>query len=50
MTKFTDDTTLLIQGIKGKINKHGEIIYNNTKNELTKFTTAFKILIENARH
>ena len=44
MTKFTDDTTLLIQGIKGKINKQGEIIDTQTKNDLTKFIDALKIL------
>ncbi|MDR2205996.1 MAG: NAD(P)H-dependent oxidoreductase [Flavobacteriaceae bacterium] len=45
--KFTPETTLLIQGIKGKINEQGEIIDGKTKNDLTNFITAFKIFIEN---
>jgi hypothetical protein len=31
MPKFTDETTLLIQGIKGKINERGEIVDRITK-------------------
>ncbi|MEO5997095.1 MAG: NADPH-dependent FMN reductase [Chitinophagaceae bacterium] len=46
MTKFTVETTLLIQGIKGKINNEGEITDNKTKEDFTKFITAFKMLIE----
>jgi chromate reductase len=45
MAKFTDDTTLLIQGIKGKINEKGEIIDDNTKRQLEKFTTSFAQLL-----
>jgi len=41
MTKFTPETTLLIQGIKGKLNEHGEIIDRETKESLTKFIHAF---------
>lgn len=37
MARFTDETTLLIQGIKGKINLEGEIIDNETKDELARF-------------
>ncbi len=47
MTKFTDDTTLLIQGVKGKTNDQGEITDDKTKNDLTKFINAFKQLTEN---
>jgi len=47
MTKFTPDTTLLIQGVKGKINEHGNIIESKTKNDLIKFIDAFKQLAEN---
>ncbi|KAA1243367.1 NADPH-dependent FMN reductase [Aquimarina sp. RZ0] len=36
-TKFTEETTLLISGIKGKINRSEEIIDINTRNELKKF-------------
>lgn len=48
MTKFTNDTTLLIQGIKGKINENGEIIDAKTLEDLTRFIDAFKNLLENA--
>lgn len=40
-TYFTDETTLLIQGIKGKINKNGEILDDKTKTELEKFVQSF---------
>ena len=46
MTKFTDETTLLIQGIKGKINEQGEITDDKTKELLIKFLDAFKNLID----
>jgi hypothetical protein len=46
MTKFTADTTLLIQGVKGKINEQGHITDNKTKDDLTKFIKAFKRLTE----
>ncbi|PKB18136.1 NADPH-dependent FMN reductase [Flavobacterium sp. 5] len=42
MTKFINETTLLIQGIKGKINEQGDFIDDRTKKEFTKFTIAFK--------
>jgi NAD(P)H-dependent FMN reductase len=45
--KFTDDTTLLIQGIKGKIDSKGRIADTKTANDLLKFATAFKTLINN---
>jgi NAD(P)H-dependent FMN reductase len=47
MAKFTLDTTLLIQGIKGKINQQGHITDTKTMNDLIKFITAFKKLMEN---
>lgn len=46
MAKFTLDTTILIQGIKGKINEQGIITDDKTKAELTKFIDAFKQLTE----
>jgi len=46
MAKFTPATTLLIQGIKGKINEQGQITDDKTKNELLKFIAAFKELTE----
>jgi len=48
MTYFTEETTLLIQGIKGKINEKGEITDRKTMDELTKFVIAYKTLIKNA--
>jgi chromate reductase len=45
MTKFTDETTLLIQGIKGKLNDQGEIVDAKTKDDLINFIEAFKKLV-----
>jgi len=45
MAKFTPDTALLIQGIKGKINEQGHITENKTKDNLIKFIEALKKLI-----
>ena len=45
MANFNDDTTWLIQGIKGKINEQGEITNLTTKQELTKFVGAFRSLV-----
>ena len=36
-TKFTDETTLLIKGVKGKIGKDGKILDKKTEIELEKF-------------
>jgi len=44
-THFTPDTTLLIQGIKGKVNEAGEISEPNTMNALIKFTDAFRKIV-----
>ena len=46
MAKFTDETTLLIQGIKGKINKQGEIINEKTQDDLKNFAQTFKTLVK----
>ena len=48
MAQFTADTTLLIQGVKGKINEQGQITDKQTKEDLTKFVNAYKERIENA--
>lgn len=45
--KFTPDTSLLIQGVKGKIDGEGNINDVKTKNELEKFANAYRILVEN---
>lgn len=46
MTKFTDETTLLVQGVKSKINEQGEIIDKKTLQDLTNFIDAYKTQIE----
>lgn len=43
--KFTDETTLLIQGIKSKINLEGEIIHAETKAGLERFSAGFQKLV-----
>lgn len=45
MAKFTNETTLLIQGVKGKINEQGQLTDGKTKEEFIKFIEAFKKLI-----
>jgi chromate reductase, NAD(P)H dehydrogenase (quinone) len=47
MAKFTAETTLLIRGIKGKIDARGDIIHSETRSDLSKFTEAFKQLVQN---
>ena len=47
MAKFTTDTTLLIQGVKGKINEQGHITDNKTKDDLIKFINALNELTDN---
>jgi chromate reductase, NAD(P)H dehydrogenase (quinone) len=44
MAKFTDETTLLIQGIKGKINAQGQITHEKTASDFAGFIQAFKAL------
>jgi NAD(P)H-dependent FMN reductase len=48
MANFTPETTLLVQGIKGKVNEQGQIMDNKTKDDLIDFINAFKNLIENS--
>lgn len=48
MARFTADTVLLIQGIKGKIDATGEIRDRQTKDDLLKFTNAFKDALNKA--
>lgn len=45
MTKFNEETTLLIQGIKGKINEQGQIKDAQTKYDFMKFIVEFRKLI-----
>lgn len=39
---FTEETTLLIQGIKGKIDQEGKITHEPTRHALADFTRSFK--------
>lgn len=48
MSKFTNETTLLIQGAKGKINEQGQLSDGKTKEEFLKFIEAFKTLATNS--
>jgi chromate reductase, NAD(P)H dehydrogenase (quinone) len=50
MAKFTDETTLLIQGIRGKVNASGEITDAKTQADLVTFVAAFKSLVTNTSH
>lgn len=43
---FVPGTTLLIRGIKSKVNQYGEITDHTTKQDLAKFTEAFQRLTE----
>ena len=45
-TYFTDDTTLLIQGVKGKVSKEGKITDKKTETELGKLMKSFNELIK----
>ena len=44
LSKFTDETTLFIQGAKGKINKQREFFDDKTKEDFIKLIDAFKTL------
>lgn len=46
MAKFVEGTTLLIPGIKGKMNEQGQMTDETTKEELAKFVKAFKDLLQ----
>lgn len=46
MAVFTEETTLLIQGIRGKINDQGMITDEKTKEDLNNFIKAFQLQVE----
>jgi chromate reductase len=46
MAEFTEETTLLISGVKGKLNESGEITDQKTKDDFDAFTKAFKAIFE----
>jgi chromate reductase, NAD(P)H dehydrogenase (quinone) len=43
--KLTDETMLIIQGVKGKVNKEGEISDEKAKADLKKFVESFSKLV-----
>ncbi|MDQ2718858.1 MAG: NAD(P)H-dependent oxidoreductase [Bacteroidota bacterium] len=45
MAKFTNGTTLLIRGVKGKFDLNGNLIDNETKGQLKRFIDAFTKLM-----
>ncbi len=45
MAKFTNETTLLIQGVKGKFDSSGNLIDPDTEGKLKQFIEAFKKLM-----
>ncbi|MCA0445318.1 MAG: NAD(P)H-dependent oxidoreductase [Bacteroidetes bacterium] len=45
MAKFTHETTLLIQGIKGKVNEQGHLSDINTQRQLGEFINSFINLV-----
>ena len=45
MTNFNNETTLLIQGVKGKVNSEGKIIDKGTLQQLEEFTAAYNQLL-----
>jgi chromate reductase, NAD(P)H dehydrogenase (quinone) len=47
MAKFTEETTLLIQGVKGKISETGVLNDSRTKEDLLRFMHAFDRLVNN---
>lgn len=49
VTVFTEETTLLISGVRGKANQQGEITDDTTKRELEQFTRSFSKLMETLR-
>ena len=46
MAEFTDKTTLLIPGIKGKLKEEGQITDGKTKEEFDAFIEAFRIQLD----
>jgi chromate reductase, NAD(P)H dehydrogenase (quinone) len=47
MAKFNPETTLLIQGVKGKFDEQGNITESKTQQQLEHFTTHFIDLVNN---
>jgi chromate reductase, NAD(P)H dehydrogenase (quinone) len=49
MAQFTEETTLLISGIKGKIDAQGQLKDKRTLDQLIQFSQAFQALVFNER-
>lgn len=45
MAKLSTETTLLIKGVKGKIDEQGHLVDKNTADDLEKFANAFCTLV-----
>jgi chromate reductase len=45
---FTDNTTLHIQGIKGKVNKEGQITDSKTESDIQQFVNVFNMLVKSS--
>ena len=43
--KFTEGTSLLIRGVKGKVDEDGKILHEETAKELEKFVRSFELLL-----
>jgi chromate reductase len=50
MAAFNEDSTLLIQGVKGKINSQGILTDPTTANEFSEFIHAYRHLIRNSHN
>ena len=48
MAKLTNETTLLIQGVRGKLNREGEINDDQTREDFANFIEAFEKLVGEA--
>ncbi len=48
MAKFTDETTLLIQGVKGKVSVEGKITDTKTVTDFLRFLDAYRRLINSS--
>lgn len=46
MAKFSSETALLIQGVKGKINERDEIIDSKTLSDVLNFIEAYQLLVD----
>ncbi|MBC7410048.1 MAG: NAD(P)H-dependent oxidoreductase [Arcicella sp.] len=47
MAKFNSETTLLIQGVKGKIDSNGKLMHEETIKELNDFIIGFRRIVLN---